>query len=190
MNNETDPKPTPNATPTEMPKLRLKQKRFVEAYLGAAAGNGTEAARIAGYAGVASVLSAIASENLQKPQIQAALAVRQAELDRTSEYNVEQWRKDCIRAFEDARDANDRVATMQALKLLGLHVGSFEKDNAQKTPKPVGVIVFGPQTAGALPQSVSPALSAAPEPPVIDAEVVTTEPAKPEAQSPNVSTTV
>ena len=53
-----------------MPELTLKQERFVEAYL--ATGNGTEAARQAGYS--PNVPSEIAYENLRKPQIKEAIA--------------------------------------------------------------------------------------------------------------------
>jgi phage terminase small subunit len=51
--------------------LTYKQRRFVEAYLGEARGNGTRAAEIAGYAGNRDTLKAMASENLAKPYIRA-----------------------------------------------------------------------------------------------------------------------
>ena len=57
-------------------KLTEKQRRFVEAYMGAAAGNATEAARIAGYKGNAKTLGVVGSENLAKPCIQEAIEVR------------------------------------------------------------------------------------------------------------------
>ena len=55
-----------------MPKLNglsLKQRKFVDAYLGEAAGNGTKAAQLAGYRGSTQTLKAVASENLAKPDI-------------------------------------------------------------------------------------------------------------------------
>lgn len=48
-----------------MPKITTKQRKFIEAY----AGNGTEAARIAGYAGNDETLAQVAAENLRKPYI-------------------------------------------------------------------------------------------------------------------------
>lgn len=57
--------------------LTEKQRRFVEAYMGQAAGNGTEAARLAGYKGSDSTLGAVAHENLRKPKIAAAIDERQ-----------------------------------------------------------------------------------------------------------------
>ncbi len=51
------------------PKLTLKQQLFINAYVGEARGNATEAARIAGYDGNAVTLSAVGYENLRKPQI-------------------------------------------------------------------------------------------------------------------------
>jgi phage terminase small subunit len=54
--------------------LTLKERRFVEAYVGEAAGNGTRAARLAGYGGGVATHSAIGSENLRKPPIRDAIA--------------------------------------------------------------------------------------------------------------------
>ncbi|QDG49310.1 terminase small subunit [Persicimonas caeni] len=59
-----------------MTKLTEKQRRFVEAYLGKACGNATEAARIAGYSGDDDTLSSTGYENLRKPQIQEAIDER------------------------------------------------------------------------------------------------------------------
>jgi phage terminase small subunit len=57
-------------------KLTEKQRRFVEAYMGKAAGNATEAARLAGYKGSENTLKAVGSENLTKPDIAAAVKKR------------------------------------------------------------------------------------------------------------------
>lgn len=57
-------------------KLTTKQQLFVEAYLGAARGNATEAARLAGYAGTDETLRAIGYENLTKPHIAEAVGIR------------------------------------------------------------------------------------------------------------------
>jgi phage terminase small subunit len=62
-------------------RLTEKQRRFVEAYMGEAAGNATEAARMAGYGGddpTDAYLASMGSENLRKPKIQAAIAERVA----------------------------------------------------------------------------------------------------------------
>lgn len=54
-------------------KLTLKQRLFVEAYLGVSKGNGTDAARKAGYKGNDNTLHTVAQENLRKPAIAAAI---------------------------------------------------------------------------------------------------------------------
>lgn len=54
-----------------------KQRRFVEAYMGTAAGNATEAARIAGYAGDDAALAVRGSECVRNRKVAAALAERQ-----------------------------------------------------------------------------------------------------------------
>ena len=59
-----------------MKDLTPKQRRFVEAYVGPAKGNATEAARQAGYAGNDVTLAAVGHENLRKPQIAEAVEER------------------------------------------------------------------------------------------------------------------
>ena len=56
-------------------KLTLKQRLFVEAYLGKAKGNASEAARLAGYKGNAVTLGSVGAENLKKPQIAEMLGI-------------------------------------------------------------------------------------------------------------------
>ena len=56
--------------------MTLKQKLFVEAYLGRARGNATEAARIAGYRGDEATLAQVGYENLRKPVVKLAVEAR------------------------------------------------------------------------------------------------------------------
>lgn len=68
------PKPS---TPAKDPdRLTLKQRLFVEAYLGEAKGNATEAARLAGYKGSNKTLQVVGAENLSKPIISKLLTER------------------------------------------------------------------------------------------------------------------
>lgn len=62
--------------PSAEPALTEKQRRFVEAFMGQAAGNATEAARLAGYDGDDDSLRAIASQNLTKLNIREAIESR------------------------------------------------------------------------------------------------------------------
>jgi len=62
--------------------LTVKQRRFVEAYMGDAQGNGTQAAALAGYRGNRNTLSSIADENLRKTEIANAIhETREVETD-------------------------------------------------------------------------------------------------------------
>ena len=62
---------------SEQAGLTEKQRRFVEAYMGAAAGNATEAARLAGYAASDdNSLASIGNENLRKLAIREAINKR------------------------------------------------------------------------------------------------------------------
>lgn len=58
-------------------RLTEKQRRFVEAYMGQACGNATEAARLAGYKGSENTLAQAGNGNLRKAQIVAAIQERQ-----------------------------------------------------------------------------------------------------------------
>jgi hypothetical protein len=60
----------------EMKRLTEKQRRFVDAYMGPAQGNGTEAARLAGYRGSDDTPASVARENLRKPLIRKAVDAR------------------------------------------------------------------------------------------------------------------
>src|SRR4051812_21760757 len=61
-------------TPDPLEGLTVKQRLFVSYYLGEAKGNGTAAARMAGYA----VPTEQAYENLRKPHIRAAIDAKLA----------------------------------------------------------------------------------------------------------------
>ncbi len=57
-------------------ELTQKQRLFVEAYIGAAAGNAREAARLAGYSGDDNALSQRAFELMRNPKIAELIGVR------------------------------------------------------------------------------------------------------------------
>jgi len=68
--------PGKNGKAIRIQELTVKQKKFVEAYLGKANGNGTNAAEIAGYEGDRKTLGIIASSNLKKPNVRLAIDER------------------------------------------------------------------------------------------------------------------
>ena len=79
------------------PKLTAKQQRFVDAYLGEARFNGTEAARIAGYAKPMQQ----AHENLRKPDIQRVIERVLQEAELTREVVLALVQEDAMRTDED-----------------------------------------------------------------------------------------
>jgi phage terminase small subunit len=124
--------------------LSLKMRTFAMAFVGEANGNGTEAARIAGYKGNDGTLRAIASENLTKPNIQAFIAElrKNAEkrLDRKimsasevlaelSEIALASWKDFVEVKYGDEGQvvlANLRLTDkIKACELLGKHHGLF-----------------------------------------------------------------
>jgi hypothetical protein len=103
--------------------LSEKQRRFVEAYMGAAAGNATQAARLAGYKGNDVTLASVGAENLRKPQIAEAIAnVQQADpLIATREERQQFWSA-VLRGVEPGASMPDRL---KASELLGKSGGDF-----------------------------------------------------------------
>lgn len=69
----------PSRTPNTVETLSEKQRRFVEAYMGEAAGNATKAAELAGYKGSYATIAAVARDNLRRPAIRAAIDQRAEE---------------------------------------------------------------------------------------------------------------
>lgn len=59
--------------------LTGKQQAFIDAYLGEARFNATEAARLAGYEGIENTLSSVGYENLRKPEIASEIQRRMNE---------------------------------------------------------------------------------------------------------------
>ena len=117
-------KPTP--TPAKQAKqpratLTLKQKLFVEAYIGPARGNATEAAKRAGYTGNDATLAQVAAENMRRPQILALINARVEQAAMTADEILTEL-ADIARLPCPGPDASHK---MKALELLGKHYGLF-----------------------------------------------------------------
>lgn len=76
--NEENPKglASANDDPVELLNLTLKQRLFTEYYIGECYGNGTEAARRAGYSGSDNALAQMARDNLRNTHIMAYVKSR------------------------------------------------------------------------------------------------------------------
>jgi hypothetical protein len=96
--------------------LTIKQRLFVDYYLGISAGNGVDAARRAGYRGSPNVLHVIACDNLRKPTIKAAIA----DALKKSAMQRDEW---LSRLSTLARQEPDRADPVGALQLLGRYYG-------------------------------------------------------------------
>lgn len=104
-------------------KLTEKQRRFVEAYVGAACGNATEAARLAGYSGNDQTLRQMGFENLTKPDV--ATAVQKASKPiRTAAIMDQAERQALLTKFaqSDEEETRDRL---RSVELLGKMQGDF-----------------------------------------------------------------
>jgi len=104
-----------------MSKLTLKQEKFVEAYMGKAAGNATEAARLAGYKGNEATLAVTGFENLRKPNVKAAIDERSANdpLIATREDRQQFWTNVMNDPLQDMKDR------LRASEILGKSQADF-----------------------------------------------------------------
>lgn len=117
---------------SEYGRLTEKQRQFVEAYMGEAGGNGTEAARLAGYSGTENTLAQVAHTNIRKPKIQAAIRERVQQDPLVADRRERQafWTK-ILRGEEDEASIKDRL---QASKLLGKSQADFVERHEHSGP--------------------------------------------------------
>ena len=100
-----------------MDKLTPKQQRFVDEYLVDL--NATQAARRAGYS--ERTCAKIGFENLQKPEIHAALQAASAEREKRTLITQDQIITEIREIAKEARDAQQFSAALKGYELLGKH---------------------------------------------------------------------
>ena len=106
--------------------LTPKQFAFVNWYCSAAVnGNGTEAARRAGYSGTAKVLAQVACENLRKPDIRELIDAKLSKALTGAGITVETVLWDLQRATELAMERQQYSAAIRAIELKGKWLGMF-----------------------------------------------------------------
>ena len=69
-----------------------------------------------------------------------AVEARRTEI-REQLWSESAWRDECEGALRRARDAHDRSAEVQLLKMMGQNIGVFDADNRQKAPPQLGFFV-------------------------------------------------
>jgi len=123
------------------PSLTLKQQLFVDAYLGAAQGNATLAAQIAGYKGSENTLAVSGARNLRIDKIRSAIEAKKASIRDYSRVDLKWWREQQCEVLVESREAKDRSAANVALNQLGKHLGAFEQDNRQRQNQ-IGMVIM------------------------------------------------
>lgn len=123
-------------------KLTPKQQRFVEEYLVDC--NATQAAIRAGYSKKSAY--SIGQENLKKPEVKEAIALKQKKISSKVNYDVMAWRKDMMKykgvlsqtvilgesdegSVESFPDASN---LMKCMDMLAKHLGAYNKDESEK----------------------------------------------------------
>lgn len=108
-------------------RLTEKQRKFVEAYIGEAKGNATQAARLAGYSGDDGALAVRGSENVRKSKIRQAINERlnDCELVASREAIQELFARYIFGLEEAAPKERIRAAELMA-KLHGMFVDRIE----------------------------------------------------------------
>ena len=111
--------------------MTAKQKAFVRWYCSAdVAGNGTEAARRAGYAGSSNTLAAVARENLRKPHIRKEVDTRISAATAGAELTIEKVLRDLESTYVRASRDGKYSAAIRCLELQGKYLGMFSRQVA------------------------------------------------------------
>jgi phage terminase small subunit len=109
-------------------ELTPKQAQFVREYM--IDRNGTQAAIRAGYS--AKSARDIATENLSKPLVAAAIAAATAKVAQETETEADWVRRRLREEANDFSEFSSHSARIRAIELLGKINGVFEVDNKQK----------------------------------------------------------
>jgi len=126
-------------TQRKPPTLTWLQQAFVQAYVGAAQGNGTEACRIAGYKGPDNTLGKQAHVNLHLPKVAQEIARQKALIEAETELDLVWWRREQKRVYDMAIADGDKFNANTALRSLAQHLGAYE-DRAVTGTAPTIVI--------------------------------------------------
>ena len=111
-------------------ELNFRQRRFVEAYLGPAAGNGTKAARLAGYFGNEAALAVTAARLLRIAKIQKFLSPRHVSSDLIM--NREEMEATLSRMARSDESPGVRLRAMEQLaKIQGLHLERHQVESRE-----------------------------------------------------------
>lgn len=107
--------------------LTAKQDRFVAEYL--IDGNGARAAREAGYS--EKTARQIATENLSKPDIQAAIAAKQQEMAGKLELRKEHALLAMLEAINLARSQMQPAAMISGVREIGKMMGFYDSEKVE-----------------------------------------------------------
>lgn len=121
--------------------LTGKQQAFINAYLGEARFNATEAARIAGYEGNDVTLAAVGYENLRKPQVASEISLRMNEAAMSANEVLDRLSQIARGEVVDFLDEDGKfdLKTARRLKKAGL----LKKIKSKRTSKQVDSITRG-----------------------------------------------
>jgi hypothetical protein len=121
-------------------ELTQKQRLFIEAFVGPAHGNATEAARAAGYKGSNETLRAIGSQNLTKLNISALCQERVTEAALSSDRVLSEL---SVIALDKDEATRDRIASLSLLgKFHRLFVDSLDIKSGGKNLNFAALVVM------------------------------------------------
>lgn len=112
--------------------LTEKQRRFVEAYTGAAEGNATEAARMAGYSGDGGTLAVTATRTLRVAKVAEAIA-EATEPVRSAAIMDRKERQELLTTIARGGDPEAKPSDrLRAIEVLGKMQGDFIERSEQR----------------------------------------------------------
>lgn len=120
--------------------LTPKQRKFVDAY----SGNGTEAARTAGYRGSEAVLAQVAHENMRKPGIAEAISAR--ELGRRDKLIATREERQAFWSSLMRDGGRDGFERLKASELLGKSEADFTDKTEHSAAGAISISINGVAT--------------------------------------------
>lgn len=119
-------------------RLSEKQRRFVEAYLGRAKGNGRMAAQLAGYQGNHRTLASTANRLLSTNRVRDALRDRRSKLGLPTKHEIQHFLANVMR-----NDDIDPKRRFQAAEILAKSLNAFQHKR-RKEPRAELIILPNP----------------------------------------------
>lgn len=168
----------------DRPKVTLKQEKFVEAYVGEANGNATQAARVAGYSQSSDITTrSIACETLTNPNVQKLVEIRRKEIM----YRLQAKSHDAVTAMFDIidDDSTPPQTRLAAIRDLLDRIGTAPTQKTEVSGNLTHTAAVHERARQILAERQQNSKEELPEQPIVDVEAITDDVSEGEDAQPN-----